>query len=142
MSGSGKSVALRTLSAKDKREPALTILKTVLQQPLFDAAIFEREKARTIAGLKEAMTRPDSIAGKAFWAALYPEHGEQSDALLRAADAALYAAKAEGRGRFTRYSRTLHAVVEGRRRLERDLREAARAGASARVSSPSSRRRG
>jgi zinc protease len=68
------SVALRTLSAKDKREPALTILNTVLHQPLFDAAIFEREKARTIAGLKEAMTRPDSIAGKAFWAAMYPEH--------------------------------------------------------------------
>lgn len=68
------SVALRTLSAKDKREPALDILKNVLHQPLFDAAIFEREKARTIAGLKEAMTRPDSIAGKAFWAAMYPNH--------------------------------------------------------------------
>jgi zinc protease len=68
------SVALRTLSAKDKREPALAILKAVLHQPLFDAAIFEREKARTIAGLKEAMTRPDSIAGKAFWAAMYPNH--------------------------------------------------------------------
>ena len=68
------SVALRTLSAKDKREPALAILKNVLQAPLFDAAIFEREKARTIAGLKEAMTRPDSIAGKAFWAAMYPNH--------------------------------------------------------------------
>ncbi|MBS1141441.1 MAG: Peptidase C-terminal:Peptidase N-terminal [Proteobacteria bacterium] len=68
------SIALRTLSAKDKREPALNILKNVLHQPLFDAAIFEREKARTIAGLKEAMTRPDSIAGKAFWAAMYPNH--------------------------------------------------------------------
>ena len=68
------SVALRTLSAKDKREPALTILKSVLHAPLFDAAIFEREKTRTIAGLKEAMTRPDSIAGKAFWAAMYPNH--------------------------------------------------------------------
>ena len=68
------SVALRTLSAKDKREPALAILKAVLHQPLFDAAIFEREKIRTIAGLKEAMTRPDSIAGKAFWAAMYPSH--------------------------------------------------------------------
>jgi zinc protease len=68
------SVALRTLSAKDKREPALAILKAVLHQPLFDAAIFEREKIRTIAGLKEAMTRPDSIAGKAFWAAMYPQH--------------------------------------------------------------------
>lgn len=68
------SVALRTLSVRDKRDPALDILKTVLHKPLFDAAIFEREKARTIAGLKEAMTRPDSIAGKAFWAAMYPNH--------------------------------------------------------------------
>jgi len=68
------SVALRTLSAKDKLEPALSILKNVLHAPLFDAAIFEREKARTVAGLKDAMTRPDSIAGKAFWAAMYPNH--------------------------------------------------------------------
>ena len=68
------SVALRTLSAKDKREPALDILRNVLHAPRFDAAILEREKARTIAGLKEALTRPDSIAGKAFWAAMYPNH--------------------------------------------------------------------
>jgi len=68
------SVSLRTLSTRDKREPGLDILRSVLHKPLFDAAIFEREKARTIAGLKEAMTRPDSIAGKAFWAAMYPEH--------------------------------------------------------------------
>jgi zinc protease len=68
------SIALRTLSAKDKREPALTILTSVLHAPRFDASIFEREKARTIAGLKEAMTRPDSIGGKAFWAAMYPNH--------------------------------------------------------------------
>ncbi len=68
------SITLRTLSAKDKRSQALDILGSVLHQPRFDAAIFEREKARTIAGLKEAMTRPDAIAGKAFWAAMYPNH--------------------------------------------------------------------
>ncbi|UCV04220.1 M16 family metallopeptidase [Dechloromonas denitrificans] len=74
------SVALRTLSAAEQREPALAILRSVLHQPRFDAAIFEREKARTIASLKEAMTRPDSIAGKAFWGALYPTHpyGQQA----------------------------------------------------------------
>ena len=68
------SVALRTLSAKDKRDPALAILRDVLQAPRFEASIFAREQARTIAGLKEALTRPDSIASKAFWAALYPNH--------------------------------------------------------------------
>ena len=68
------SVSLRTLVAADKREPALDILRSVLQKPRFDAAIFEREKTRSIAGLKEAMTRPDSLASKAFWAAMYPNH--------------------------------------------------------------------
>jgi len=68
------SVAVRTLAAADKRDAALAVLRTVLHAPRFEAAVFEREKARTVAGLKEAMTRPDSIAGKAFWAAMYPDH--------------------------------------------------------------------
>ena len=68
------SVAVRTLAAAEKRDAALGVLRTVLQAPRFEAAIFEREKARTVAGLKEALTRPDSIAGKAFWAAMYPDH--------------------------------------------------------------------
>lgn len=42
------SISLRTLSPRDKRDPALDILKTVVQAPLFDAAIFEREKARAM----------------------------------------------------------------------------------------------
>ena len=74
------SVSLRTLSAGDKRDPAIAILRDVIQRPQFDAAVFAREQGRTISGLKEAMTRPDAIAGKAFWAALYPDHpyGQQA----------------------------------------------------------------
>lgn len=68
------SITLRTLSAPDKRQAALDILASVVHRPQFAAPVFAREQARTIAGLKEAMTRPDSIAGKAFWAALYPSH--------------------------------------------------------------------
>ena len=68
------SVAVRTLAAPEKRAAALDVLRNVLHAPRFDAAIFEREKARTISALKEAMTRPDSIASKAFWAAMYPDH--------------------------------------------------------------------
>ena len=68
------SLSVRTLSAPEKRDVALAVLRTVLHAPRFDAAIFEREKARTILALKEAMTRPDSIASKAFWAAMYPDH--------------------------------------------------------------------
>ncbi len=68
------SVTLRTLTARDKLEPALAVLRDVLHRPHFAAAVLEREQARTVTGLKEAMTRPDSIAGKAFWEALYPGH--------------------------------------------------------------------
>lgn len=68
------SVSLRTLSVADKRDPALGILRTVLGAPRFEPAVFDREKTRTIAGLREALTRPDTIAGKAFWESLYPRH--------------------------------------------------------------------
>lgn len=61
-------------------------------------------------------------------AAVFPEHGEDGDAVLRAADTALYSAKAEGRGRFRLYSATLHAAIEQRRRIERDLRQAGELG--------------
>ena len=68
------SVSLRTLSASDKRVPAVDILRAVLSSPQFPAKVLEREKARTVEGLKEALTRPEAIAGKAFWSALYPAH--------------------------------------------------------------------
>ena len=68
------SVSLRTLSARDKRETALEIFQAVLSSPQFPAAVFEREKARTLAGLKESLTRPNVIASRAFWSSLYPAH--------------------------------------------------------------------
>lgn len=68
------SIGLRTLSAADKRLPAAAVLQAVLQAPRFDEAILQREKARAISGLKEALTRPDALASRAFWSALYPNH--------------------------------------------------------------------
>ncbi len=57
-------------------------------------------------------------------AALYPEHGEDADALLRAADAALYLAKGAGKDRMALYSQALHSAQEFRRQLEDELRRA------------------
>jgi zinc protease len=68
------SISLRSLSSPREREAALELMRLVLQQPAFPAAVLEREKARTIAGIREADTRPASIAAKRFAAALYPEH--------------------------------------------------------------------
>jgi zinc protease len=68
------SVSLRSLSSPREREAAIELMRLVLHQPAFSAAVLEREKARTIAGIREADTRPASIAAKRFAAALYPAH--------------------------------------------------------------------
>ena len=66
--------SLRTLSGPAERGQAIALLEAILHTPRFDAAILEREKARVIAGIEEAATKPESIGEKAFQAALYGEH--------------------------------------------------------------------
>ena len=61
-------------------------------------------------------------------AAVFPEHGQDADSLLRAADAALYLAKGAGKDRVALYSQALHSAQEFRRRLETELRHAAERG--------------
>ncbi|MFB9950814.1 putative bifunctional diguanylate cyclase/phosphodiesterase [Rhizobium puerariae] len=56
--------------------------------------------------------------------ALYPEHGDCMEYVLRCADAALYAAKAQGRNNVFAYDRTLRERVLYRARIERELRAA------------------
>jgi len=65
---------LRTLSSERERSDSLQLFATLLQQPDFPATVLEREKARTIAGLREAATQPENIANKAFGKALYGNH--------------------------------------------------------------------
>lgn len=68
------SVTLRTLSSERESKRALALFSNVLQKPDFPEAVLEREKSRLIAGLREAATQPDSIANKAFAAALFGDH--------------------------------------------------------------------
>jgi len=68
------SISLRTLSNPEIRDKALGIMAQVLQHPVFPDGILEREKARVIASLKEAETKPESIAEKTFQKAVYGAH--------------------------------------------------------------------
>ena len=67
-------MSLRTLSSAAERDQALNILARVLQRPLFPEPVLAREKTRLIASLKEAETKPESIAGKAFGKAVFGTH--------------------------------------------------------------------
>jgi zinc protease len=66
--------SLRTLSSLRERDEALRLLAAVLQKPTFPQQIFEREQQRTLAGLKEAETKPDVIADREFRHLLYGSH--------------------------------------------------------------------
>ena len=68
------ALSLRTLSNAAERDAALDIMARVLQQPLFPDAVLTREKMRLIASLKEAETKPEHLAGKAFGKAVFGTH--------------------------------------------------------------------
>jgi diguanylate cyclase (GGDEF)-like protein/PAS domain S-box-containing protein len=64
------------------------------------------------------------IVGASIGIALAPDDGEASDALLRAADIALYRAKSDGRGMFHFFEPDMDLRIQARRSLELDLRKA------------------
>lgn len=66
-------VQLRTLTSEPEFSKAMTLMKTVLQKPVFKADILARENSRAVASLKESLTKPDTLADRAFSKALYPD---------------------------------------------------------------------
>ncbi|WP_026602402.1 M16 family metallopeptidase [Methylomonas sp. 11b] len=67
-------LAVRTLTEKALFDKALATFETVLSKPAFNPADFEREKARTLAGLKHREESPGELAGIVFNKALYGDH--------------------------------------------------------------------
>lgn len=68
------------------------------------------------------------VIGASIGISMAPDNGVTSEALIRNADLALYAAKDGGRGCYRFYANNLHAEAEERRLLEQDLRDAIRQG--------------
>ena len=67
-------ISLRTLADPGKRDVAVNLVATLLGAPSFPAPILERERDRVLAGLREAETKPESVARRQFRAAIYPKH--------------------------------------------------------------------
>ena len=98
----------------------------VLVQPDTDEAGARELAAKAVATL----ATPFIVRGRALvlggsvGVALSPQHGVSRSELLRCADMAMYAAKAEGRGRFAVYAEALDAQTQERVRVQSELRRA------------------
>ena len=68
------TLSLRSLSDPERRGVAFGLMADVMGLPQFDRAIFKRDQARAVAALKEALTKPQVLAQRAYMAAIYPEH--------------------------------------------------------------------
>ncbi len=79
-------MSMRTLSSKTERDQAVRMLARLLSQPDFPEALFTRDKARTIAAIKDALTQPDAIASKAFWRMAYGSHPYGAEATVETID--------------------------------------------------------
>jgi len=65
---------LRSLSAADKREPALRLFAEVVGKPTFPEDALKRIKNQLLAGFEYEKQNPGKLAGKALFARLYGDH--------------------------------------------------------------------
>lgn len=67
-------LALRTLTQPDLFDTAIETVQAILTRPRFAEADFQREKNRTLAGLKHLEASPAALADIAFYKAVYDDH--------------------------------------------------------------------
>jgi zinc protease len=67
-------MSLRTLSSARERDETLAVLARVLQAPEFPESVIVREKARIVSGLKDADTKPETVASRTFNRLVYRDH--------------------------------------------------------------------
>jgi diguanylate cyclase (GGDEF)-like protein len=98
-----------------------------------DVKSIEEVESRA-AAIVTTLQHPLAIDGRALstsasvGASLYPDHADDAEGLLRAADVALFRAKELGRNRFALYRAALYDAAAQRFRLEQSLRKAVEAG--------------
>ncbi|WP_312130399.1 M16 family metallopeptidase [Diaphorobacter nitroreducens] len=70
----GLAFSLRSLTEPDLLDRAARLAARQLGQPSYAPDVWQRERARWSAAIKEADTRPGTVAGKAFNAAVFGSH--------------------------------------------------------------------
>ena len=72
--GDRMSFSLRTLTEPDLLAKAVALAARQIGEPSFPDAVWQRDRQKIIANLKESYTRPGSVAGRAFTSAVYGSH--------------------------------------------------------------------
>ena len=80
-------MSIRTLSSSSERDQSIRVLARLLAHPSIPDDFFGRDKARTISSLKEALTKPGSIADKAFWRLAYNGHPYGNETTVESVEA-------------------------------------------------------
>ena len=95
-----------------------------------DAAEIERAAEALVRGFQEPLVVDgrELLMGLSLGASLFPDHGHEPEGLLRAADAALFHAKAQGRSRVRLFSPELLEAAAARFSTEQGLRRAVERG--------------
>ena len=95
----------------------------------------DEDPARLAQSLIDALAKPwrssdgvELVVGTSVGICLYPSQGQSSQALLQGADAALYRAKADGRGVYRYFADEMTRAARERLRLEARLRQALSGG--------------
>ena len=68
------SISLRTLTLEEQMQKGLENWLKVIEKPEFPEADFKRMKKQALIGLQAEKQNPGSIASKAFYKNLYPDH--------------------------------------------------------------------
>lgn len=68
------TASLRTLTTQPELSKSIELFKTVVQNPVFKQEVLSRELNRSLAAFKESLTKPATLADRAFYQALYPSH--------------------------------------------------------------------
>jgi zinc protease len=68
------SVSLRTLTSAAELNASLDLIAAMISRPSFPAPVFERERQRALQAVREASSKPETIAQQRFLPLLYGEH--------------------------------------------------------------------
>ena len=99
---------------------------TVVLSDISDGLQVERVANRILTSLSEpiALQSHNPVVTPSVGIALFPQDGEDPDTLVRNADTAMYAAKAQGRACFRFYDEEMNAKAVEQLKMEEELRDA------------------